>query len=133
MSLGRNLSKRIIGLLRGRGAPNVKPPVLTNYESTCSPWGRSSAAAIRLPSKVVMLRKPLSRESFTADEKLASIYTKAFFQAWINSRPCLPLSEFIDRFKAGDQTILAAVDREHSALPGSTLTPERLRVPRHVA
>jgi hypothetical protein len=61
------------------------------------------------------------------------IYTKAFFQAWIKAQPSLSLSEFIDRFKAGDKTILEALDRERMTLPGHTLTPERHRVPRHVA
>ena len=133
MSLGRNLSKRIIGMLRGGGDANGDRPMSLNHGSAYNPSDRFLGAAIRLSSKVVILQKPISRGSFPVDERWASIYTKAFFQAWIKAQPSLSLSEFIDRFKAGDKTILEALDRERMTLPGHTLTPERRGVPRHVA
>jgi hypothetical protein len=133
MSLGRNLSKRIIGTLRGGGGANGNRSMSLNDASADNPSDRVLGAAIRLSPKVVILQKPISRESFPFDERWGSIYTKAFFQAWIKAQPSLSLPEFIDRFKAGDKTILEALDRERMTLPGHTLTPEPRRVPRHVA
>jgi hypothetical protein len=133
MRLGGNLSKRIMGMLRGGVGANGDRPMSLNCGSAYDPSDRFLGAAIRLSPKVVILQKPTSRGSFPADERWGSIYTKAFFQAWIKTQPSLSLSEYIDRFKAGDKTILEAVDRERMTLPGHALTPERRRVPRHVA
>jgi len=73
---------------------------------------------IRLSSKVVIRPRPLTNEFRMAESTCTSTSEQAFFQAWINARPSLSLSEFITVYNSGDKTIMECIKREHKAVRG---------------
>ena len=91
-------------------------PPLTSLET-------NPDTTIRLSSKVVIRPRPLTNESLLAESNCTSTSEQAFFQAWINARPSLSLSEFVTLYNSEDKTIMERIKRERKAIRGKGPRP----------